>query len=94
MYADDLFDAVDQAELGGAALITRGGKPAALIVPLTGDPVIEHATRMGSGTMQVRPNDIDRVVPLADWMEVCRSSSAVVFRRQIVVLDDWTEVSE
>jgi hypothetical protein len=57
-------------------------------MPLTGDPVTEYATMLGSDTMQVRPDN--RYVPLADWIDI---QSGAVYRRQIVVVDDWTEVS-
>jgi len=92
MYADELYWAVDEAEQGGATLITRDGKPAALVMPLTRGTVTEHATRLGSGTMQIRPNDIDRVVPLATWIAASLTSGAAVYWRQIVVVDDWTEI--
>ena len=55
--------------------------------------VTEYATRMGSGEMRVRYSDprIERIYPLALWIEH-QQSERKVYRRRVVVIEDWTEV--
>lgn len=56
--------------------------------------LVEHAVLMAGGDMCVRNTDplIERVYPLALWIEG-RQRSARVFRRRVVVVEDWVEVA-
>jgi hypothetical protein len=56
--------------------------------------VTEHATGMSGGGMNVRPDDpeIERVYPLAVWIAHRQRDGGRVYRRRIVVVDDWEEV--
>jgi hypothetical protein len=57
--------------------------------------VTEHAVRMSSGAMTVRYDhpDIDRIFPLAEWIRSEQRFGGRVWRRRIIVVDDWEEVS-
>lgn len=57
--------------------------------------VTEHATRTKGGTMHVRYTspDIERVYPLAEWLEHMTEDGGKVYRRTIVVVSDWEEVT-
>jgi hypothetical protein len=54
---------------------------------------VEHAVMMKSGDMCVRnPHpDVERVYPLGLWVEHQKRSTRV-FRRRVVVVEDWAEV--
>jgi hypothetical protein len=55
--------------------------------------MIEHAILMSDGSMQVRPDDleIDEIYPLDKWIKNQKRFHRV-YRREIVVVEDWTEV--
>lgn len=57
-----------------------------------GERVVEHALRMASGSMQVRPTDpeIERVYPLVEWLANHQAWGAV-YTRTVIVVDDWHE---
>lgn len=55
------------------------------------DAVTEYSTRMGTGYL-VRGPEAARVYPLAEWIEDKRGDGSKVYRRRIVVIEDWTEV--
>lgn len=58
-------------------------------------PVVEHAIRMTSGAMQVR-NDhplINHIYPLAQWIEHEQRDGGKVYRRTVIVVEDWEEVT-
>lgn len=59
--------------------------------PLT---MVEHATGMSDGSMNVRPDDpdIERIYPLAVWIEHRQRDGGRVYRRRIIVVEDWEEV--
>lgn len=55
----------------------------------------EYAIMMPSGAMQVRNPDLERVYPLAEWIEHRqRVDRTTVYRRRIIVVEDWTEVTD
>ena len=58
------------------------------------EPVVEHAQLMSGGGMCVRnPHpDIDRIFPLAEWIDHHTRHGGKVYRRTVVVIEDWTEV--
>lgn len=57
-------------------------------------PVVEHAIRMTSGAMQVRADfpDLERIFPLAEWIRSEQRGGGKVYRRVVVVVEDWEEV--
>lgn len=59
-----------------------------------GEVVVEHAVVMAGGDMCVRNPDplVERVYPLALWIEG-RQRETRVFRRRVVVVEDWVEVA-
>lgn len=76
------------AERMVAALIKAGWTPPS-------GHVTEHAIRMSGGSMQVRnPHpEIERIYPLAEWIEAQQRNGGKVHRRKIVVVEDWTELT-
>lgn len=61
---------------------------------MTDEPVVEHALQMSGGSMQVR-NDgahIERVYPLAQWIPDQQRFGGKVYRRTVIVVEDWHEV--
>lgn len=61
-----------------------------------GGPQTEYALLMAGGGMQVRnPHpDVERIYPVAEWIRNERENGAKVYRRRVVVIEDWTEVEE
>lgn len=61
---------------------------------MTGEPVVEHAIQMSSGAMQVRCDDpeIEEIFPLAEWIRAQQRFGGKVYRRTVIVVDDWEEV--
>lgn len=55
---------------------------------------VEHAQRFAGGSMLVRnPHpDIERIFPVAEWIRAEQHLGGKVYRRRIVVLEDWAEV--
>jgi hypothetical protein len=56
--------------------------------------VVEHAIQLSSGAMCVRFQhpDIERIFPLAEWIKSEQRFGGRVFRRVVVVVEDWEEV--
>jgi hypothetical protein len=56
--------------------------------------MIEYALLMSDGSMQVRPTDpeIDEIYPLDKWIKNQQRFTHRVYRREIKVIADWTEV--
>lgn len=54
--------------------------------------VNEHAIQMSGGSMQVRPDDIEHIYPLAEWIEDYQRYGGKVFTRKVIVVEDWHEV--
>lgn len=57
--------------------------------------VVEHAVQMSGGDMCVRVDDpaVERIYPLDQWIEHRYSIDRTkVYRRKIIVVEDWTEV--
>lgn len=56
--------------------------------------VVEHAVRMSGGGMTIRnPHpDTERIYPLGQWITHQQRDGCKVYRRRILVLDDWQEV--
>jgi hypothetical protein len=60
------------------------------------DEVTEYAIRMSGGGMHVRKAhpQIERIFPLAEWMKHTQRDGGRVYRRRVIVVEDWTEVTE
>lgn len=54
--------------------------------------VTEYAQQMGSGEYRVRWPGADKVYPLAEWIADRREDGGKVYRRCIIVVEDWQEV--
>lgn len=57
------------------------------------EPTIEHAIMMFGGGMHVRADGIEQVYPLADWLHHRVQNGTPVYRRRVVVVEDWTKVT-
>lgn len=70
-----------------AALLKAGWTP-------PGGAVVEHAIGMSGGSMQIRPTypEVERVYPLAQWIPDHQRDGGKVYKRRVIVVDDWTEV--
>jgi len=57
-------------------------------------PVEEYAQLYAGGSMLIRNNapDVERVYPLKTWVEHATRAGGRVFRRVVIVLEDWQEV--
>jgi hypothetical protein len=60
------------------------------------EPIVEHAIEMSGGGMHIRNGDpeIDRIFPLADWVESHQRFGGKVWSRTVIVVEDWHEVTE
>lgn len=58
--------------------------------------VTEYGTLMSGGGFHVRASDpdIERIYPLAQWITDKRSMTARVYRRRVIAIEDWIEVTE
>lgn len=56
--------------------------------------VTEHALQMAGGSVQVRYDtpEIEKIYPLAEWITHNQRFGGKVWRRRVIVLDDWAEV--
>lgn len=63
--------------------------------PIRPETVVEHAVLMSGGGMHVRYEDpeIERIYPLAQWIEHGHRFGGRVYRRTVIVVEDWEEVS-
>lgn len=69
-----------------AALLKAGWTPPS-------EPVTEHAVRMSGGAMEVRNPDSEPIYPLQEWIPAMQTVHRTrVYKRRIIVVDDWTEV--
>ncbi len=61
-----------------------------------GQDTVEHAQLFAGGSMLVRnPHpDVERIYPVADWIRHEQGHGGKIYRRRIVVIEDWTEVEE
>lgn len=61
-----------------------------------GPETTEYAQRYAGGSMLVRnPHpDIERIFPVAEWIRAEQQLGGKIYRRRIVVLEDWTEVTK
>jgi hypothetical protein len=57
--------------------------------------VVEHAIEMSGGGMHIRYDhpDIERIFPLADWIKSQQRFGGKVWRRTVIVVEDWHEVA-
>jgi hypothetical protein len=60
------------------------------------EPVVEYGTRMAGGGMHLRNQDprAGKVYPLQQWLRTQLRYEGRVFRRTVVVVDDWREVPD
>jgi hypothetical protein len=60
----------------------------------SGDVRTEHALRMSGGSMQVYNDhpDIERIYPVAKQVQHDQRTGGKVYRRRIIVVDDWEEI--
>lgn len=58
------------------------------------EPIVEHAIMMSGGGMQVRNGDpeIEDIFPLAKWIPAQQRFGGKVYRRTVIVVEDWEEV--
>ena len=56
--------------------------------------ITEHATMMSGGGMHVRIDlpEVEDIYPLAEWIEHNQRFGGKVYRRRIIVVEDWAEV--
>lgn len=56
--------------------------------------ITEHATAFKSGDMKIRCDDpeVEEVYPLARWIVHQQRYGGRVYRRRVIVVDDWEEV--
>ena len=59
------------------------------------EPVTEHAQMMSGGGYHVRNGDpeIEDIYPLAQWIVHGQRFGGHVYRRRVIVLEDWTEIT-
>lgn len=64
--------------------------------PVPAGNKVEHAQLMSDGGMHVRWDDpeAERIYPLNKWIKGNSRGGGRVFRRTIVVIEDWTEVTD
>lgn len=55
---------------------------------------IENAILMSDGSMQVRPHnpEVEQIYPLDQWIAAHQRFGGKVYRRTVIVVDDWQEV--
>ena len=61
---------------------------------LAGEPVTEHAQLMSGGGYHVRNSEpyIEEVYPLEQWIKAGQRFGGHVYRRRVIVVEDWEEV--
>lgn len=55
--------------------------------------IVEHAVEMSGGGMHVRWEGAEKEYPLSQWIPAKRRCGGKVYRRKILVVEDWVEVS-
>jgi len=70
-----------------AALLKAGWTPPS-------DTIVEHATEFTGGRMLTRPNDpeLEQVYPLAEWIKHQQNNGTPVYKRRVIVVEDWRKV--
>lgn len=60
---------------------------------MTAEPIVEHAIMLPGGDMRVRNvHEIEALYPIAGWISEHQRFGARVYRRTVIVVEDWTEV--
>ncbi len=64
-------------------------------IDLDDEAIVEHAIQMSGGGMHVRCDDpeIERIYPLAEWIGHQQRFGGKVYRRRIIVVEDWRQVA-
>lgn len=64
--------------------------------PVKGTLAVEHAQLYTDGSMLVRSDDptIERIYPLPKWIKQHTRNGGRVFRRTVIVVEDWDEVKQ
>jgi hypothetical protein len=80
---------VEMSEQMTAALACRNRG-----VRVAANTVVEHAIQMSGGGMHVRCDDpeVEEVYPLERWIPNQQRFGGKVWRRTVIVVEDWTEV--
>lgn len=95
---DAQLEAVQQyAQAHGYELLPpyQGDAPEADLIITDAEPVTEHAQLMSGGGYHVRNSDpeIEDIYPLEQWIKAGQRYGGHVYRRRIIVLEDWTEIT-
>lgn len=61
-----------------------------------GEPVTEYGILMSGGGFHIRSDDpeVEKIYPLAQWLPRQRRFGGHVYRRRVVVVEDWVEVGD
>jgi hypothetical protein len=59
--------------------------------PKPNPPMVEYAVLYAGGSMLVRPNDIESIYPLEQWLPNQKIMGGKVYRRTILIVEDWEE---
>ena len=61
-----------------------------------GKPVTEYGLLMSDGGFHVRNPDpaIERLYPVAEWIKHQRRTGGHVYRRRVVVVEQWIEITQ
>ena len=73
----------------------RGRRYAERMPPsAAGEPVTEYGLLMSGGGYQIRNGHpgIERIYPAAEWIAGEKRTGAHVFRRRVIVVEDWVEL--
>lgn len=65
------------------------------VTTITGEPVTEYSLKM-LNTMQVLPTDteVEKVYPMAKHLRHSMKYGGQVYRRRLLIIEDWTPVTE
>ena len=71
--------------------------PPARVATLERGAITEHANLMTDGSHCVRPSEaevpgLERIYPLEQWIQGHQRHGGKVYRRKVVVVEDWVEV--
>jgi prevent-host-death family protein len=95
LHFRDILSAVERGE---RVVITRYKTPTAVVVPVAeaGPVVTEYGQVRKSGDCVVWDTApyIEAAYPLAKRIENTRRDDGKVYRRRVIVVEDWTEVDE
>jgi len=61
---------------------------------MASEPVTEHGILMSDGGFHVRnpAPEIERIFPAAEWIQHLIRSGAHVYRRRVIVVEEWIEI--